>query len=148
MKSVKNIIKGVLSAIALTMVVQTGVATEVIPSSTNQPSEGERIIVQQDDRWIAVSIINPGLPETNPENQRVEEAPTQTEPSSGCSTSNTGQICSVKLDFSSADQEEIADLLDQLDNPSQPNPTIDDFMEAGAKHAGPGETPVYARLTS
>lgn len=101
---------------------------------------------QQGDLWIPVSIIDPSEPDTNPDNLRAEAAPTSTAPTGDCSIAHTGPVCYVELNFSDADEEEILDLLDQLEDESLPNPTIQDFLDAGAKHAGPFETPVYARL--
>lgn len=147
MKKLKVIITGVLSGMALIVMTQAAISSQSI-GSTFKASESESTVVQQDPLWISISIVNPALPDTNPANQRVEEAPTDAEPTGICSTLNTGQICSVKLDFSSADEAEVADLLDQLTDPMQPNPTIQNFLDTGAKHSGPGETPVYARLAN
>lgn len=142
MEKIKNIISGVLSVAVLFMAVQVSIAGTIVPTEDVTDIE----IIQTGEQWIAVSIINPSNPETDATNQRVEEEPEETEPSGACSTLNTGQICSVKLNLSAADEDEVQDLIDQLNDPMQPNPTIQDFLNAGATYTGPGNSPEYSRF--
>lgn len=159
MEKMKKIIAGILSVAVFFMAVQVSIAGQ---SSVKSPTADQTYelttvknteagitaakIIQTGEQWIAVSIINPSNPETDATNQRVEEEPEETEPSGDCSTLNTGPICSVKLNLSAADEDEVQDLIDQLNDPMQPNPTIQDFLNAGATYTGPGNSPEYSRF--
>lgn len=77
--------------------------------------------------WVEVFITDTS-DEENPENQEVinqGQAP-------NCDPENNGQICSVELDLSLADEEDVADLMDQINESSAPNPTIQDFLDLQA----------------
>lgn len=158
MEKIKNIISGVLSGVVLFMAVQVSIAGQSSAKSSAADETEELMtikntetgitaakIIQTGELWVAVSIINPSNPETDATNQRVEEEPEETEPSGSCSPLNTGPICSVKLDFTNADEDEVDDLITQLNDPMQPNPTIQDFLDADAEYTGPINDAEYSR---
>lgn len=53
-------------------------------------------------------------------------------PSSPCDQL-TGDLCAVELDLQNVNSTNLENLYDQMDNPSQPNPTLQNFLDAGAQ---------------
>ena len=141
MKTIKNIITGILSVAVFFIAVQVSMAAE-------KSVPGEKVMVanvqQQDTLWIPITITDTDEPE-EAENQRVEAEPTANLPGD-CQPDNLGEICAVRLNFSNADEDEIEELLDLLkDNDASNNPTIQDFLDADAEYTGQSTTPVFAR---
>lgn len=81
--------------------------------------------------WVEVFITDTS-DEENPENQEVINQGQ----ASNCEPENNGQICSVELDLGLADENEVADLMDKINDPSAPNPTIQDFLDLQASALG------------
>jgi hypothetical protein len=51
---------------------------------------------------------------------------------SGTCSEPAGTICAIELDFEGANQSQVDDLLAQLEDEEEPNPTLQDFINAGA----------------
>lgn len=102
MKTLNQIIKTAGIAAALFLAVQMGSASPVISDAASVEAEAAITdvpnVIQADTLWFPVTINGPN--ETDHNNQQVSEQPTDQTPSGDCAPTNTGEICSVKLDVS------------------------------------------------
>lgn len=139
MKTTKKIITVVLPVAMLFLAFQVGVAKKS-PTSIKSLSLKEHVqssiadfTILADTMWFPVTIN--GLDDEDPEAQEVTDQPTSQTPSGDCAPENQGEVCSVGLDLSGiTDQEKYNELLDRIDNSSQPNPTIQEFLDIGATY--------------
>jgi len=135
----KRIITAALPIAMLFLAFQVAVAKKS-PTSFKSLFQKEHVqssiadfTVLADTMWFPVTIN--GLDDQDPESQDVYDQPTNQTPSGDCDPENQGKVCSVGLDLSGiTSQEAYNELLNQIDDDSQPNPTIQDFLDIGATY--------------
>ncbi len=139
MKKIKNIITGILSVAVFFMAVQVGLANESSANSSSIDMNEQlhktisSFTIQTDTMWFPVTIT--GLDDEDPEDQSASAEPTNQKPTGECAPENTGPVCAVGLDISGVtDQTAYSALINRINEPSETNPTIQEFLDIGATY--------------